>query len=160
MTKHNNSLLSLPNEILLMVAGNLTIWDQQCLALTCKHFSDVICQDEITTIHDVYQVEREAEEFFLRLQKDWVPKNLKWCRHCGKFQSREKDFWDDLAERYRIKVGGLINAAWRFSIDEHIFQTLVSKWCDPKALRINSAVKECPKCTISKSRMKRWGWDV
>jgi hypothetical protein len=72
-----------------MIAGNLTTWDQQCLALTCKHLSDVISQDEIITIHDVYRIEGGTEEFFFRLQKGWVPKNLKWCHHCGKFRSRK-----------------------------------------------------------------------
>jgi hypothetical protein len=148
----------LPNEILLTVAGNLTTWDQQCLALTCKRLSDVISQDEITTIHDVYQIEGGAEEFFLRLQKGWVPENLKWCHHCGKFQSQEKHFWDDLAEKHKMKAGVQINAAWRYSIDKHIFQSLVSKWCGQKVLRINSAIKDCPKCTISKARLTHWGW--
>jgi hypothetical protein len=141
-----------------MVAGNLTTWDQQCLALTCKHLSDVFSQDEITTIHDVYQI---AEEFFLRLQKGWVPKSLKWCRHCGKFQSRERHFWYDLAEKHKTKVGGQINAVWRYSIDKRIFRTLVSRWCHRKARRINSDVKDCPKCTISKARrMTPWAWDI
>jgi hypothetical protein len=148
----------LRNEILLTVAGNLTTWDQQCLALTCKRLSDVISQDEITTIHDVYQIEGGAEEFFLRLQKGWVPENLKWCHHCGKFQSQEKHFWDDLAEKHKMKAGVQINAAWRYSIDKHIFQSLVSKWCGQKVLRINSAIKDCPKCTISKARLTHWGW--
>ena len=156
MTKHNSGFLRLPNEILLMVTRDLTIWDQKCLGLTCKHFSDFICQDDIITIHNVYRIEREADEFFLRLQKGWVPKNLKWCRHCGKFQSREKGFWDDLAEKHRVRVGGLVNAAWRRFTDTYHFQTLVSSWCDPKSLRTNSIVKECPKCTIFKGRMKGW----
>jgi hypothetical protein len=108
----------------------------------------------IITIHSIYQIEREADEFFLRLQKGWVPKNLKWCHHCGKFQSREKGFWDDLAEKHKVRVGGLINAAWRHSLETYLFETLVSSWCDPKSLRINSIVKECPKCTIFKARMK------
>jgi len=121
ITKHNCDLLSLPNEILLTVAGNLAIWDQQCLALTCKQLSNVICQDEITSIRDVRQIERGAEEFFLRLRQDWVPKNLKWCHHCGKFQSREKHFWYGLEEKHKTKVGGQINAAWRYSIRKQIF---------------------------------------
>jgi hypothetical protein len=157
VTKHNSCLVSLPNEILFMVARNLTTWDQKCLALTCKHLYDVICRYGVTTIHDVNQIEGGAEEFFLRLQTNWIPKNLKWCHHCGKFLSREKYFWDGVVAKYKMKIGGQIYAAWRYSIDRYIIQSLVFEWCDRKALRKNSAVKDCPKCAISKAGMACWG---
>ena len=164
MTKHDSGLLTLPNEMLLMVAGCLTKYDQQCFALTCKYLKDVICQGKANVIdgpvQNPYSSVDETKEFFLRLQKDWVPKDLKWCHHCGKFQSRDKAFWDEVGNKYTNKAGGEMNQAWVYLLKKGKYSALVSEWCDQKALRKNSAIRNCPRCIVAMGRMRSWGWEV
>jgi hypothetical protein len=93
----------------------------------------------------------EMIQFFLTLQKDWVPKNLKWCHQCGKFKPRDTKYWNDVAEKQMTKSNRAVGMAkWDLSaaIEHGWFGRMVSIWRGQTARRVNSKVKNRPTCQI------------
>lgn len=158
-TNTHSRLLALPVEVLLAITTDLSRSDIECLALACKSTRELVHRFKLDTrpwvkglhSHLMTCITSEQSNFFIRLQKGWVPKDLKWCGHCGKFKTQNKAFWNHISEQRRhAKFGGKLNLVWAALIKTGHFQKMVDKWCGPKARYVNSAVKMCPNCQISK----------
>jgi hypothetical protein len=91
------------------IMKHLHVTDCAILALSCKHLAriamdsrslerdETVARDE--TAFWVTENIGRPRDFFARLQEGWVPKNLKKCIRCGKFQSMDEGFWIDFQRR-------------------------------------------------------------
>jgi hypothetical protein len=86
--------------------------------------------------------------FFLALQKDWYPRNMKWCYHRGKFKASECTILEGPSGRAKTEReqehGSSEVGPLSIAIDHGLFGSGVLQWGNPAARRVNSTVKNCP----------------
>lgn len=153
---HNNlpKLLNMPDEILLSICDKLDFLDRTVLALTCKSLAaklqghNLLCWDGPANYHLSPGLGKLESFFEKRLQKDWVPSELKYCRNCGKYLRRlNKRFW---LAKLQTRYGGKLGLTSAF-VDKHFLRTYFPIGCNQTfemLWHVWSNLNTCPLCLV------------
>ena len=112
----------------------LDVMDCASLALSCKHLGRIAMDSQTLELDEsgdwANQKRLKSAVFFARLQKSWMPNDLKRCTICGKFQSTDEEYWKGYKMRRSLKslANTRVERFWADCNDGYVV-----KWCAKKA---------------------------
>lgn len=162
-TKSTNSsytrtgLASLPAEILCNIVTYLEIPDRVCLALTDKHFAQIVALKGliVTKKHlqlygtnpvHVDSIRAYWHSIIQRLGTTWLTANYRLCSQCAVARPSNAEYWMEKLKKGKANPARGRPRGWKWKVAEGkgVFRLWVHAW-----VHMDRGIGRCPRCCVA-----------